>query len=159
MSTTQTIAPPKSRVMKGRHAGPGRKPPKVDLVPDLRDFLENLPAFSYVLLSGDGDCAVGPTLGSAVDLVWCALHDWTYEGPYTASQSKSVSAKAREQLPQIVEDVKTRVRQLRKAGIDFILCWQAFGEKQPHLDWHGDYSAGQLREELIELLRDEIAAI
>jgi hypothetical protein len=36
------------------------------------------------------------------------------------------------------------------------LCWQAFGEKRPHLDCIGDYADGDVSEELADLLQHEI---
>jgi hypothetical protein len=128
------------------------------MVDDLVNFVGDLPAFSFVLLAKDGTCATRPSLTSAVDLVTCALQDMAYEGPYPTSHFKAEAAKAATRTTEIVEAVKKRIRQFRRAGASVILCWQAFGEERPrpHLDCTGDYADGAVCDELVHLLQHEI---
>jgi hypothetical protein len=159
MRSSEIIASRKSLAKKESRTDAPQKPRKIDAMTDLINSLADLPAFSFAFLGYDNTCATGPTVASAVDLVWNALNDCRYEGPYPASEFASQQAQALDELPEIVAAVKKHLRRMREEGVDFILCWQAYGEKQAHLDWHGDYSPDHIIEDLSRLLQQEVALI
>ena len=127
------------------------------LLEELIAVLEDLPAFSYALIS-DGNYGVGPTLVSAVDLVCnaCDGMETGYDGPYPEWQFVDAKAEAARRHKEIVETVTAWVEQLKQAGASFVLVWQAFGETQPHIEYSADYDWDRVCADLVDFIHEEI---
>lgn len=59
-------------------SGSDGQPPEEVEVNDVSQFFNGLPGVSYAVLDSDGAYAGGPTVGSAVDLVWDVVNGFTY---------------------------------------------------------------------------------
>ena len=127
-------------------------------------FFSGLPAFTFVAEFpgrewwSDG-APLGPTLTSAVDLLIRARHGSSYRGPYMDLCAEVMGidfATAAKRRREIVIAVESRIAELRRRGIEFAVCWCAYGD-EPRLDWSGDgedwdYACEQLAERCKEHL-------
>lgn len=129
---------------------------KTQMIDNAVEFFEGLPAFSFVFLAPDMTNAVGPNLISAIELTICTLNGRDYEGPYPESEFESQKAEAEKRRVELVEAVESRLRHLRKSGVRFIMCWQAFGEREPHMYHSRDYAVVGVQEDLRHLLQEEM---
>lgn len=123
---------------------------------ELVEFFERLPALSYLFLGSDRTLLMGPTLISAVDLVICAYTGSRYRGPYPEADFKEDIVGISRHCDEVVTAVEKRIMKLRQSGGYFILCWQAFGEEEPHLDYWEGCSDREARNELVECLKAEL---
>lgn len=115
-----------------------------EFVYGLWDFFRDLPAFTYVAdfpgRPWDFGAPLGPTLTSAVDLLIRARGGSSYRGPYMDLCAEVMGidySAATKRRREIVHAVESRVRELRRRGIEFAICWCAYGD-EPRIDWSGD---------------------
>jgi hypothetical protein len=124
-----------------------RKTPKAkqelsddEFVDSLLDFFRDLPAFTFVVDFPVRDSAQGPSMSSVVDLLICARQGSAYRGPYMDGEAELLGidfATAGKRRREIVTAVESRLAELRRRGIEFAICWCAYGD-EPRLDWSGD---------------------
>ena len=99
-------------------------------------FLDEMdPAFCVLR-----DSAQGPSMSSVVDLLICARQGSAYRGPYMDGEAELLGidfATAGKRRREIVTAVESRLAELRRRGIEFAICWCAYGD-EPRLDWSGD---------------------
>ncbi len=122
-----------------------------EFVYGLWDFFRDLPAFTYVADFPGRDrtyeVPLGPSLISAVDLLIRARHGSSYRGPYMDIEAEVMGADfatARKRRREIVTAVESRIAELRRRGIKFAICWCAYGDDEPRLDWSGDGDEDEL---------------
>ena len=94
---------------------------------DLVEFLEGLPALTFVLYS-PGISSYGPTLISALDMMSNASNVTSYSGPLPESEFAAAKVEAARRYEEITESVWTRMMQLRDKGVSCVLYWHAFGD-------------------------------
>lgn len=123
---------------------------------DAVEFFQTMPALSFVFVGDRGPHAVGPNLISAIELAVCTFNDFEYAGPYPESEFKAKKLDASKRREEIIAAVKEEVRRLRKVGASFIICWQAFGESDPHVDHSDDYADVDVLEYVAGFLQDEV---
>ena len=117
-----------------------------EFLEDLLNHFESLPGFSFVADFPNRErteqAPLGPTLISVFDLLVCARQGSDYLGPYVDGIRKVAFggidyAMAGNRRREIVTAVESRIAELRRRGIEFAICWCAYGD-DPRLDWSGD---------------------
>ena len=149
---------------------PAKKQPKtkcnrrvVDLtLEDVVDFLGTLPARSFkFVLTGEGCVGLGPTFGSALDLLLRAYGGECAEfsGLLAEGESAEEMAKKKSELwhSTIVLMVEKEVRLLKGAGASFVLCWRVAGDAEPRLDCSQNHSRDSARTALFHAVQQEIS--
>ena len=112
------------------------------------NFLDRTPGLTYVYASSVR--AWGPNLVSALAMFAKRTCGQTYEGPFPEPDFRIARRSALTRRQEIVEAVEKRVAVLKEAGGNFVLLWQAFGEKKPHLDHSADYPDRKGNMDIIE---------
>ena len=115
-----------------------------EFVYGLWDYFRDLPAFTSVADFPDrpwnDGTPLGPTLTSAVDLLIRDVGGSSYRGPYMDLCAEVMGidfATAAKRRREIVTAVESRIAELRRRGIEFAICWCAYGD-EPRIDWSGD---------------------
>ncbi|MGO8750564.1 MAG: hypothetical protein ACLQNE_31840 [Thermoguttaceae bacterium] len=146
------------QVRKNRsNASKVRKKEITDAVDAFVAFLAGLPAFSFVFVTEDGTNRTGPNVISAIDLAECTFNGMNYGGPYPESQFECDKAEASKRGDETILAVEKQVRRLRKSGASFVLCWHAFGESVPYLDYSDDRDIHDVEKKMVCLLQAEVA--
>jgi hypothetical protein len=129
-----------------------------DLVEDTVEWFRELPAFTFAF-TGDNMCGFGPSLASAVEMVWHVYNGLgdLYHGPLPESQYADARTEAVGMHAEITAAVAARVQQFRDAGVSFVMCWHAVGD-EPNLVYSDDLAEDEGCAALVDALQHELGS-
>jgi hypothetical protein len=139
----------KSKAKNNQHTGE-------QLLKDLLTFMQDLPAFTFVLWS-DAASGVGPNLISALAMVECSSRATLYEGPVPESGFPAAKIEAARRYQEIIDSVNERVEQIQDAGgVSFVLFWQPFGDSSPTWDYSTEHEGCTAMEVVADFIQNNV---